>query len=356
MKILLVKTSSLGDIIHVYPVLSYLKTKFPDAEIDFVVEKPFADIVKSHPLVTKTIEVDTKEWRKSMKSAWKGISDLRNAFKDRSYDLLFDLQGNFKSGLIVHFAKAREKIGFGFKTTAEWPNALFLDTHINPKKCINIREEYLSLVRDYFKDHDKNSLLNSEITLKISEDEQETLLKILSNPQLKLKKKIMVCPGTFWKNKQISEEAIFKFLECFKAIEDVFFIFVQGSQKEKELVDRLNDQFLDSSLVLEKMKLPLLQNLMSKMDLVIAMDSLPLHLAGTTNVSTYSFFGPSLASKYMPIGPNHFAFQGTCPYEKKFEKRCPMLRKCSTGACLKNPTGDALFQEFSKVFKKLIKI
>jgi len=65
MRILVVKTSSLGDIIQAFPVLDYLKQCQPSCEIDWVVEHPFAELVSSHPLIHQAIVIETKKWRKN---------------------------------------------------------------------------------------------------------------------------------------------------------------------------------------------------------------------------------------------------------------------------------------------------
>ena len=66
MRILIVKMSSLGDIIHAFPVLQYLKQCHPQCEIDWVVEQPFAELVQAHPLVNRIICIETKKWRSQL--------------------------------------------------------------------------------------------------------------------------------------------------------------------------------------------------------------------------------------------------------------------------------------------------
>ena len=97
----------------------------------------------------------------------------------------------------------------------------------------------------------------------------------------------------------------------------------------------LHAQFPEKSTLLPKMTLPVWQRLMCEMDLICTVDSSALHLAATTNTPTYSFFGPSSSSIYKPVGDSHNSIQGPCPYGKTFAKRCPALRSCKTGACLK---------------------
>jgi heptosyltransferase-1 len=88
LKVLIVKTSSLGDIIHTFPVLQFLHEKHPGVSVDWVVEAPFAELVRAHPLVNQVFPVDTKKWRKAvnLKLLVKFARDLRKT----RYDVLFD--------------------------------------------------------------------------------------------------------------------------------------------------------------------------------------------------------------------------------------------------------------------------
>lgn len=142
----------------------------------------------------------------------------------------------------------------------------------------------------------------------------------------------MVCPGSRWENKKLS---LSTWIECLKQEKGSTFYFVWGSEKEREEGAALQREFPAASILLPKMSLPVWQRLMSKMDLIYTVDSSALHLAATTNTPTYSFFGPSSAAIYRPPGKRHRSIQGLCPYKKTFTKRCPALRTCKTGACLK---------------------
>ncbi len=103
MHILLVKTSSLGDVVHNLPVVSDLARKFPAAKIDWVVEEAFADLPRLHPGVCRVLPVAIRRWRKDMFShnTWTQIGAFRRALKEQAYDIVLDTQGLLKSGLIV---------------------------------------------------------------------------------------------------------------------------------------------------------------------------------------------------------------------------------------------------------------
>ena len=65
LKLLIIKTSSLGDVVHNLPIIADIKRHYPDAEIDWVVEVSFADIPKLHPHVRKVIPIAMRHWRKN---------------------------------------------------------------------------------------------------------------------------------------------------------------------------------------------------------------------------------------------------------------------------------------------------
>jgi heptosyltransferase I len=347
MKILIVKTSSLGDIIHGFSALRLLREHLPNAHIDWVVEQPFAELVEAHPDVRCVLKVHTKKWRKTLfnRSTWQEMSAFRQHLQAETYDVVFDLQGNTKSGFITKMAKAKDKVGFSLKNSFEWPSRLFVNHAYNIPKGTNVREETQSLIKQYFELND-SQVCTESISLQMKMDQQILLNNVLSQLESFPKPYIMVCPGSAWPNKQMKEEALIVFLNLLQEKSRCTFLFISGSQAERQQTEKLQNAMKGASLVIEKLPLPVLQNVMDKMDLVIAMDSLPLHLAGTTQAATFSVFGASLAAKYQPVGSKHSSFQGVCPYGQTFDRRCPKLRSCKKGACIRELSGEELFAHF----------
>ncbi len=332
MKILIVKTSSLGDIIHVFPALHYLRKKFPQAQIDWVVEAPFCSLVESHPDVSCVIPIHTRTWKRSLSSrpTWKEMWAWRHKLRCETYDIVFDLQGNCKSALVLLATKGLVKAGFGLRGCAEWPNVLATTHRFNPPPGKNIREDYLYVVQRYF--NEEQIISEEEVVLKISVVEQEKLKSLLLHSSSAYR--VLVCPGAAWVNKQASFESLKMLLKALEKKYQAHFLFTWGTVEEEQLSRRLFSEVAHGQLI-DKLPLPLLQNLMRQMHLVVAMDSLPLHLCATTATPTLSFFGPSSAFKYRPLGDRHQSFEGKCPYGMRFEKRCPRLRTCPTGKCIK---------------------
>ena len=109
MRILLVKTSSLGDIIHNLPVVSDVRHAFPDAQIDWLVEENFVDIPLLHPGVRMVIPVALRRWRKSLLKAatWQEMREFYAALRRETYDVVVDTQGLLKSALLTCLARGR---------------------------------------------------------------------------------------------------------------------------------------------------------------------------------------------------------------------------------------------------------
>lgn len=117
MRILLIKTSSLGDVIHNLPVLSDLARAFPDAVIDWCVEEAFADIPRLHPALHRAIPVAIRRWRKGLtrRTVWREIGDFRQTLAAEDYDFVLDTQGLVKSALV---AKAAPGVHLGYSAAA----------------------------------------------------------------------------------------------------------------------------------------------------------------------------------------------------------------------------------------------
>jgi heptosyltransferase-1 len=107
-KILLIKTSSLGDVVHALPAVSDIARHCPDIAVDWMVEESFSAIPALHPGVRRIIPVATRRWRKALLSrdTWHELASLRRLLRDGAYDLTIDLQGLIKSALLGWLAPA----------------------------------------------------------------------------------------------------------------------------------------------------------------------------------------------------------------------------------------------------------
>lgn len=144
-KILLVKLSSLGDVVHTLPVLQDIRAAFPAAQIDWVVEKSFAPLLARSTGLHRIIACEIRRWRKSFWTAatrqeWRAF---RAQLQQESYDAVIDLQGLTKSALVARLAKlapggkryalANQTEGSGYEAPTRWVAdvAIHIEPHIH---------------------------------------------------------------------------------------------------------------------------------------------------------------------------------------------------------------------------------
>jgi lipopolysaccharide heptosyltransferase I len=129
MKILIVKLSSIGDVIHALPALAAIRANLPDAEISWVVESRSAGILRGNQLIDNLIEVDTRSLRggKVIEEILLEIGRQVKTLRKFSFDIALDLQGLLKSGVIAKLSKAPARFGFSKENLRE-PASRFLYT------------------------------------------------------------------------------------------------------------------------------------------------------------------------------------------------------------------------------------
>jgi heptosyltransferase I len=341
--ILIIKTSAIGDVIQTFPVLEYLRRKFPDARIDWVVEQGIAPLLKAHPLIDRVLELQTKSWRKSpfTKKTRSECGDFIKNLRTAKYDLAIDLQGNGKSAVVTASAKAKIKLGFGWSSVREKSNLLVTNRRVNVPLNLNVRLKYLQLVQEYF--HDTQEFKSEGVRLQMTQVERERLQSLCS-----VEPKLMVCFGSKWANKRLDFSTLKHLLQKIVKEYPFSFLFIFGDDEEKKIAEELAMSFEGRGKAVGNLSLPLWQALMWEVDGVIAVDSAALHLCGTTETPSFSVFGSSLASFYKPTEKRHISVQGSCPYGRTFTSRCPVLRTCATGACMRQLKADDLFHAFKQ--------
>jgi heptosyltransferase-1 len=131
-RILIVKTSSMGDIVHALPLVSDLTAHVPQARIEWVVEEGFAAIPRLHPAVTRVIPVALRRWRKRLlaPATWDEIRAVRHQLNNVVYDRIIDCQGLLKSAWITRWAEG-PKTGPDARSAREAIAARFYDDRVS---------------------------------------------------------------------------------------------------------------------------------------------------------------------------------------------------------------------------------
>ena len=117
MRALLIKMSSMGDVVHALPAVTDAARH--GVTFDWVVEEAFADIPPLHPAVREVIPIAWRRWRSSLRSSRRELSGFWELLRQRRYDLILDSQGLVKSGVVAALARGRSRFGFSYASARE---------------------------------------------------------------------------------------------------------------------------------------------------------------------------------------------------------------------------------------------
>ena len=111
--ILLIKMSSLGDILHTLPFASALRQRFPKAKITWLVHPQFAGFVPDAPIIDEVIYFDKVKFNKmSLGQKWQYFCEIRTLLHSKHFDLVIDMQGLFKSAVLAAISGCSNRIGY----------------------------------------------------------------------------------------------------------------------------------------------------------------------------------------------------------------------------------------------------
>ncbi len=129
MKVLIVKTSSMGDVIHTLPALTDAQKAIPNIQFDWVVEENFAEIPRWHSVVNQVIPIAIRRWRKNLcsRQTWQEWQNYRQQLTANQYDTVIDAQGLIKNAVFVTKLAKGKKFGYDKHSAREGLSSLFYD-------------------------------------------------------------------------------------------------------------------------------------------------------------------------------------------------------------------------------------
>jgi lipopolysaccharide heptosyltransferase I len=120
-RILLIKLSAVGDVVHTIPVLNKLRRRYPSARIDWLVTPALAELIRHHPAVTNVVLFGRQDWSTPWRPAALGrVAKLAAELRRARYDLVLDLHGQFRTAFFTLAAGARVRIGFDRPRAQVW--------------------------------------------------------------------------------------------------------------------------------------------------------------------------------------------------------------------------------------------
>mgnify|MGYP000081805663 CR=1 FL=1 len=318
-RILIVKPSSLGDIIHSLPVLWALRKTYPDAYIGWVVKEVWQDVLADNPLIDHLIILR------------KGASGIISAIREsRSlrFDTVIDLQGLFRSGFITFFSGAAERLGFS--NARELAPIFYNNKVMVPPGTLHAIDRYMITVNALSSNqipHDVPSLKGEkgklEFPLYISIEDAEWVKQfLLENNLFDKQTLIAINPSARWIKKRwpaVSYSALIN--QLIKELKAG--IIIVGSKDDVPIANEI------SSLVHEKIgiatgktSIKSLAALLTRVNLLITNDSGPMHIAAALGTQVVALFGPTDPELTGPYGRGHVVIRKNLDCSPCMRKPC----------------------------------
>ena len=145
-KILIIKPSALGDIVHTLPFLAVIHDRYPQAEIHWVVARGLHHFLEDHPMINRLWIMDKERWKRPSRlhSSLAEIVRFGRGLRKEGFDISIDLSGLLRSGLITWAAGARERLGF---SDSDEGSPFFYNSKIEGGDAIHAIDRYLKLAR-----------------------------------------------------------------------------------------------------------------------------------------------------------------------------------------------------------------
>lgn len=293
MKILIVKTSSLGDVIHMLPALSDAVAAYPNLKFDWVVEEGFQEIPGWHSHVERVIPIAWRRWRKNLGQSWRDgqLQSFNKALRAEQYDKIIDAQGLMKSAVVACLAKGL-RCGLDFTSARENFAALLYQRRYSvvfQQHAVTRMRKLLAAVLDYpLPDTQANYGIHRHFAANAD-----------FNPR-----RLVFFHGTTWETKKWPE-AYWQSLAKY-CVDAGFSIALPWGNEEERLRAENIATVSPQIEVLAKLPLKDLAALLTNSAAAVAVDTGLGHLAAALNVPTLSLYGPTDPEQIGTCGDNQY--------------------------------------------------
>lgn len=341
LQILVVKLTSMGDALHLLPALSDLQQRFPEAEIDWLIEDSFAEIPKWHTSIRHVIPVSTRRWRKLARQNLREFLGFVKQLRAQQYHVVIDAQGLMKSAVFARMARLApggKRIGFSADSIKERPAARLYHSKVKVAR----EQHAIDRLRQLFAQGFEYQLPNHEPNYAVELGDKP---RSQTNHAAQT---ILFVPGTTWASKHLPDQS---WRDLARAVlDDGYRIHISwGNEQEKARAEWIAQQ-QPNIRVLEKCSLTeLAQNLRGYAG-CIAVDTGIGHMAAALGIPAVSVYGSTDARLTGAVGKRQTHLQCDYPCSPCFLKVCDKLTEQVTEPpCYKSLTAtdiwQALYQE-----------
>jgi len=312
--VLIIKPSSLGDIIHTFPAVYALQQTQPDLRLSWVVNDSFSGIVSLLPGIERVIPFPRREIGKL---DWRSTSSFVSALRSERYDLALDFQGLFRSGLISWLSRAKKRVGFA---AAREGATFFYQQKVRvPDNLRHAVDKNLFLVRNLF---DLPDNFSPEPKLQVKSewlDSAKRLLQAEGRPVLAVGFSSR-WPSKTWPNAFFAE-VLRQVIDRVPNVQ----CWLLGSKSESDEAEKLR-LLLNSPQLINlagSSSMETLVGLLKSSDVLLTNDSGPMHIAAALQTPCVALFGATDPEMTGPYGNGHQIIRSLCQESPCFKRKCP---------------------------------
>ena len=270
MKVLLIKTSSLGDVVHALPAVTDAIAQ--GFELHWMIEEGFSEIASMHPGVSRVIPVAWRRWRQSLVSSAHEIKTFKWKLRETKYDVCIDSQGLIKSGVLSLLSHSFVKAGYDYRSARESIASFFYD------KRITVPSELHAIDR-------QRQLLSSALDYSLVKEADWGIG--IGRP---IKRQAFLLHGTTWESKHWPIERWIN-LASLLGSEGLEVLISWGNVRERKDAEAIASE--TASVVLPRMSLKELASKLGESMVTVGVDTGLTHLSAAIGTSTIGLYGPT---------------------------------------------------------------
>ncbi len=315
MKVLIIKLSSIGDVVHTLPALDALRKGFSakgvKARIDWLVEEAASGILEGHPLIDEVITV-RRGWLRNLRGNLRTARRLR----ERGYDIAIDFQGLLKSGVWVYLAGAKRRVGF---SNSRELSHIFLNEKLpayDPEK--HAVDRYLDLARHVVGVGWPVDAPAFALGLGGAE---KSVREKLDRNGVKSPFFVMVARAR-WATKLWNDDSFVELARRIAAEKGLRPVLTGGPSDAPGLSAMARAIGNGAISIAGETDLKELTALMKLSRFVVTLDSGPMHIAAAAGARVIALFGPTAPWRTGPYGDGHIIVRKGMDCSPCFKKRC----------------------------------
>lgn len=309
-RLLIIKPSSLGDVVHALPTVSALRRRFQTARLTWLVKREWAEVLEGNPDIDEVLAVDL---------SLGGWPDAIQRVRAGRFDLVVDLQGLLRSAMLGRVSGAPIRVGFANgREGSPW---LYTDRVPVPTLGMHAVDRYLLVARFLGASTEPPGV--SDFPLPVDAAAEDRVSALLAPEHIR-RGTVMVAmnPTARWATKQWPPESFAETTDRLQQRGDVRVVLI-GGRGDRAVGERMMRHMRTAPIdLMGKTTLKELIALLRRVHVLVTNDSGPMHLAAALGTPVVALFGPTDPARTGPYGPGHTVLRSGVPCSPCFSRRC----------------------------------